>query len=75
MAYDGADTTEVTVEVGAIGSTWTEVRSGLEAGQQVVLADLSEPLPGTATESNDTDGAGGFQGGPPGGFGGGPPGG
>ena len=74
-AYDGTDTREVTVEVGAIGSTWTEVRNGLEAGQQVVLADLSEPLPGTATESNDTDGGGGFQGGPPGGFGGGPPGG
>ncbi len=75
MAYDGADTTEVTVEVGAIGSTWTEIRSGLEAGQQVVLADLSEPLPGTATESNATDGAVTFQGGPPGGFVGGPPGG
>jgi HlyD family secretion protein len=74
-AYDGADVTEVTVEVGAIGSIWTEIRSGLEAGQQVVLADLSEPLPGTATESNDTDGTVTFPGGPPGGFVGGPPGG
>ncbi len=75
--YDGTDTEEVTVEIGAIGSTWTEIRSGLETGQQVVLADLGEPLPGTATESNDTGngGVGGFQGGPRGAFGAGTPGG
>jgi len=33
------------VTLGAVGSDRTEVRSGLTAGQQVVLADLAEPLP------------------------------
>jgi HlyD family secretion protein len=68
QAYDGSTAETVTVETGAIGSTWTEIRSGLDAGQQVVLADLSEPLPGSATETSDTGGGTNFQGGPPAGF-------
>lgn len=64
---DGTAAEEVAVEVGAMGPTWTEIRRGLDAGQQVVLADLDEPLPGSATTSNDT-GGGGFQGGPPAGL-------
>jgi multidrug efflux pump subunit AcrA (membrane-fusion protein) len=37
------------ITTGAVGSDRTQVLSGLTAGQQVVLADLSEPLP---TSSN-----------------------
>jgi len=54
----------------------TEITSGLKAGQEVVLADLTEALP-----TNSTDGRGSFEringnvGGPPVTFsGGGPPG-
>ena len=71
------------VTIGAIGREWTEIRRGLKAGATVVLADLSEALPGSATAGSSTTsnrtgrldgfgGAGGFVGGPPGG---GPPGG
>jgi RND family efflux transporter MFP subunit len=52
---DGATTKLVAVEVGVVGETWTEITSGLTAGQQVVLADISEPLPGSATKSSGTD--------------------
>ncbi|HVE99160.1 MAG TPA: hypothetical protein VNA12_08275, partial [Mycobacteriales bacterium] len=68
---DGDETRDVTVEVGAIGATWTEVKEGLTRGQTVVLADLSEPLPGSATSTGGQQqltpfgggrgGVGGFQ--------------
>jgi HlyD family secretion protein len=45
-------TKDVDVEVGAVGATWTEITSGLTAGQRVVLADLNEALPGSATTSS-----------------------
>lgn len=64
---DGDQTRAVTVEIGAIGATWTEVTSGLEEGDTVVLADLDEALPGSATDtsgSNTTFGPGDFGGGP-----------
>ncbi len=80
LVADG-EATEQTVEIGAMGATWTAVTSGLEAGDQVVLADLDQPLPGTATEASTTgrgDGTGqggqAGQGGPPSGMpAGGPP--
>jgi hypothetical protein len=31
--------------VGAVGTDRTQIRGGLAAGQQVVLADLATPLP------------------------------
>ena len=70
---DGTTTEIVAVQVGVVGTTWTEITGGLTAGQTVVLADLDEPLPGSATESSDSSstptGPGGFPaGGPPGGF-------
>ena len=49
---DGGTVTTKTVEVGAIGATWTEITSGLTAGEEVVLADMNEPLPGSATDSS-----------------------
>jgi multidrug efflux pump subunit AcrA (membrane-fusion protein) len=69
---DGSDVETVTVDVGIIGSSWTEIRDGIETGQRVVLADLDEPLPSAATDAGNGNqpGAGaGF--GPPGGFPGG----
>ena len=73
---DGDDTETVTVEIGAIGAILTEIISGLEAGQEVVLADLDEPLPGSATDATSTNtGPGGFVDGFPGGGGFAPPGG
>jgi multidrug efflux pump subunit AcrA (membrane-fusion protein) len=47
----------VPVGVGAVGPDWTQVTSGVRAGERVVLADLSTPLPGSATSStNGADG-------------------
>ncbi|MCB1031499.1 MAG: biotin/lipoyl-binding protein, partial [Acidimicrobiales bacterium] len=43
-------TRAVEVEVGAVGSAWTEITSGIEKGDVVVLADLEVPLPGSATD-------------------------
>ncbi|MCU1394426.1 MAG: efflux transporter, family, subunit [Ilumatobacteraceae bacterium] len=72
---DGTTTTVTRVQVGVVGSTWTEITNGLTAGQQVVLADLGSALPtsataaSNATTSNRTGGFGGTGGFPPG-FGG-----
>ena len=52
---DKGKLTEVTVGVGTVGDTWTQVTSGLTAGQVVVLADLSEALPGSATDGSTTN--------------------
>lgn len=74
----------VDVELGAVGSAHTEITEGLTAGDVVVLADLDEALPGSATSSSGANtrtttgfpGGAGFTGGPPSGFpGGGRPGG
>lgn len=54
----GSKSRTVSVGVGAIGATWTQVTSGLTAGQTVVLANLSSPLPGSATATT-TDGTSG----------------
>lgn len=55
--------TIVPVRIGVMGATWTEIKSGLRAGQQVVLADTAAALPGSATANstqNPTDRFGGF---------------
>jgi HlyD family secretion protein len=61
---DGGEASTVQVETGAIGSTWTEITDGLDVGQTVVLADLDEPLPSSATDS-DSSGGGANRGGGP----------
>jgi multidrug efflux pump subunit AcrA (membrane-fusion protein) len=66
MLSDGSPTTK-RITVGVVGSTYTQVRSGLEPGQSVVLADYSEAVPSSNT--NTFGGFGGLGGG--GGFGGG----
>ena len=80
LLSDGT-TRSVTVEVGVIGAERTQITSGLSEGDRVVLADLDEALPSSATESTTTGSSverqgtnGGFPS-PPSGFGGGPPGG
>jgi multidrug efflux pump subunit AcrA (membrane-fusion protein) len=67
------------IEVGVVGPEWTEVLAGVERGDEVVLADPSEPLPGSATDTGSaSSGAaasgGGTPGGVPGGMPTGPPG-
>jgi multidrug efflux pump subunit AcrA (membrane-fusion protein) len=72
---EGDATNVVTVETGAVGATLTEITSGIDVDTVVVLADVDEPLPSSATDSSNgtTSGIGGG-GRPTGGFGG-PPGG
>jgi HlyD family secretion protein len=64
---DGGSTKRVTVQVGVVGDTWTEIKSGLTEGQHVVLADLAEALPDSATSSSNSSQQN-QRGGPPAGF-------
>lgn len=50
---DGGTTQTVQVQIGVMGSRWTEIRNGLRAGQIVVLATISDPLPDSATSSSN----------------------
>jgi hypothetical protein len=65
---DGGTTSTVPVTLGVAGDDITQIKSGIEAGQQVVLADLGQPLPGSTTSTATTfrpgqfGGAGGFGG-------------
>ena len=56
---DDGEVASVPVTIGAIGQTWTEIVSGLDEGDTVVLADLDEPLPGTATDGSAADASSG----------------
>ncbi len=73
----GDRTTRTRVELGAVGSDYTQITSGIGAGTAVVLADLSEAVPSSSTTSNTRFGGrtgtrfGGLGG--TGGFGGTPP--
>jgi HlyD family secretion protein len=61
------------VTVGVIGATVTQITEGLNAGDEVVLADLSQPLPSATTGAGTrglTGGGGGFRPGGTGGTGG-----
>jgi multidrug efflux pump subunit AcrA (membrane-fusion protein) len=46
---DGGSTRAVPVEIGAVGPTLTEITSGIQPGDKVVLADLQQPLPSLTT--------------------------
>jgi multidrug efflux pump subunit AcrA (membrane-fusion protein) len=48
----GSEQKTVRVGVGAMGSTWTQITSGLRAGQTVVLADMHAALPGSAKDAS-----------------------
>jgi HlyD family secretion protein len=51
----GGTPTTKRIRIGVSGPIWTEVRSGLRRGDEVVVADLSEPLPSSATSSTNGD--------------------
>jgi HlyD family secretion protein len=72
---EGGKTRSVTVRIGTVGADRTVITKGLTAGRKVVLADLSQPLPSSASQANTRTarfGVGAFRrnvtGGPPGGF-------
>jgi multidrug efflux pump subunit AcrA (membrane-fusion protein) len=65
----GTPVTKV-IKVGIVGSIYTQIISGLNVGQSVVLADYAEPVPASTTATVGGFGGGGFTGGG-GGFGGG----
>lgn len=50
---NGDKTSTVPVTLGIAGSDVTEVKTGLKAGQQVELADLSQQLPSSTSSSNN----------------------
>ena len=56
--YAGGKTRVTKVTVGTMGPVMTRITAGLRAGQQVVLADLSQPLPNT-NPTNQGPGLGG----------------
>jgi HlyD family secretion protein len=66
----GSSTRTVPVQVGATGPDLTEIKSGLQEGQQVVIADLNAPLPSNTTNRIGGGGGGGGLGGGGGAFGG-----
>ncbi|HLJ07717.1 MAG TPA: HlyD family efflux transporter periplasmic adaptor subunit [Acidimicrobiia bacterium] len=54
---------EKPVVVGVVGSTYTQVMSGITKGTTVVLADYSQAVPASSSNSSRTVGGGGFTGG------------
>ena len=67
LRSDKGELTRKVIKVGMVGDTYTQVVSGLNAGQSVVLADYAEAVPSSNTDlTNALGGGGGF-----GGFGGG----
>jgi multidrug efflux pump subunit AcrA (membrane-fusion protein) len=51
---EGGTTQVVPVQVGVVGDTWTQITGGLQVGQVVVLANLNEALPSSATQTAST---------------------
>jgi multidrug efflux pump subunit AcrA (membrane-fusion protein) len=45
----GSTSTPTRVSVGAIGGGWAQITNGLKAGQRVLIADPSQPLPSNTT--------------------------
>jgi multidrug efflux pump subunit AcrA (membrane-fusion protein) len=69
LESDKGELTRKVIKVGMVGDTYTQVLSGLDDGQSVVLADYAEAVPSSNTDlTNALGGGGGFGGG---GFGGG----
>lgn len=81
QVLDGDAPSTAEVEVGAVGAERTEILSGLSEGDEVVLADLDQPVEGASGSTStglsglgdDQRGPVVIQGGPPAGFQGGPP--
>ena len=62
QVLSGSKTQITPVQVGAVGPDLTEIKSGLQEGQQVVIADLNAPLPSN-TLPRGFGGGGGLGGG------------
>lgn len=60
---EGGEPTTAVVQVGVMGDVWAEIADGLEVGDTVVLADLDQPLPTSATDGSSTAGLGDSTGG------------
>jgi hypothetical protein len=45
LVLNGSTTKMQTITVGAVGAIYTQVTSGLTAGQHVVLANPNQPIP------------------------------
>ena len=43
--YESGKSVATRVTLGAVGAETTEITSGLKAGQQIILANLKDPLP------------------------------
>ena len=54
---EGNTTRTVSVQVGVVGDEWTQITNGLSAGQLVVLATVSDPLPNSATATTTASNA------------------
>jgi multidrug efflux pump subunit AcrA (membrane-fusion protein) len=54
---EGNTTRTVGVQVGVVGDQWTQITNGLSAGQLVVLATVSDPLPSSATATTTANNA------------------
>jgi multidrug efflux pump subunit AcrA (membrane-fusion protein) len=54
---EGNTTRTVAVQVGVVGDQWTQITNGLSAGQLVVLATVSDPLPSSATATTTANNA------------------
>jgi HlyD family secretion protein len=66
---NGSKQSTARVSIGLSGADLTQITSGLKAGQSVLLADPSQPLPGSANSGTTTTGRfGGGAGGAGGGF-------
>lgn len=70
-AKDPSKTTTVTVTLGVVGNTGTEVKTGLKLGETIVLGTVSPTTTGTTGTTGTTNRRPGFGGGTGGGFTGG----
>jgi len=59
QVYDNGQLTAAPVTIGTAGPIFTQITSGLNAGQQVVIADLTAPLPTGNTNIRGLVGGGG----------------
>ena len=68
MEIEKGQLTRKVIKIGMVGDVYTQVDSGLNPGQSVVLVDYAEPVPSSNT--NTSTGLGGLLGGGGGGGGG-----
>jgi hypothetical protein len=50
---------EKTVKIGVVGSTYTQIISGISKGEQIVLANLAQKVPSSSENTTTTTRSGG----------------